>query len=867
MKPDSRRTILAFYSPEEGRPEAAYLAVRRVTRGRVRLCGPEDSSRDSGKNLDDNKWLRLDGESLIVAEASESEVEAIVKQLQGIGSPAVFVLRDEPGGGSSGDPEPVLENKDKTLSEAAKAVAARRDVSYKSQPSILERLRQNEIALGAARRDLVEAARLGHSLTAAAEWLLDNAYLIRTQIAEIRRHFPKSNSKILPTLAHGYDLAQELVARSGNSLSEQNITEWLRDYQTVAPLTIAELWLFPLLLRMALIDALRRLAERVSRAQQLREAGYFWANRLAAGARQSPEEFENILHRMEAEAIASEPHFAVSLVEQLQDEEAALAPLQRWLETRFNEPVTEIIRAEHTQEAAQRISTANAFGSLRALPRIDFTKIFEAVSLVEAELRTDPVYTASDFATRDQCRRVVERIARHSALERARSRAAGRKAGSGGARSEERARDVLPALRRSSRVGSGSQVQRSRAHPIPADTSPPRFARVLGGIVGLTASFLALTVAVALDAGVNQTAMLVALGVLALFPLSELAIQIVNALVISLLPPEQLPKMDFENGIPEENATLVVVPMMLASPEVVRQEIEKLEVRFLANRDRIRSCSPVGRFHGFRRTCRARRCGIVGDREQRNRRAECALSGRAVSLVPPRPRLVRERRPVDRPREKARQDRGSESVPAAKDIRTRCTLSADLPISDPLRDHAGRRYAIASGHGAPDGGDDLASAEPRGDRSGNARAHARIHHHSAARQHRAARRDRHALHAHFRRHVRHRSLLPDRFRRAAGPVRRSDFSRQGDLRCAGVSRIARRPVSRRNAAQSRSDRRSARGRRPGQRYRAVRKSAARLRQLLPSASIAGFAAIGRSRRGSSRACRRERRRASRIRCR
>ena len=55
--------------------------------------------------------------------------------------------------------------------------------------------------------------------------------------------------------------------------------------------------------------------------------------------------------------------------------------------------------------------------------------------------------------------------------------------------------------------------------------------------------------------------------------------------MISLLPPDPLPKMDFGDGIPPEHATLVVVPMMLSSVEVVRQEVEKLEVRFLANRE------------------------------------------------------------------------------------------------------------------------------------------------------------------------------------------------------------------------------------------------------------------------------------------
>ena len=78
---------------------------------------------------------------------------------------------------------------------------------------------------------------------------------------------------------------------------------------------------------------------------------------------------------------------------------------------------------------------------------------------------------------------------------------------------------------------------------------------------------------------------LIALGVVGLFPASELALQIVNMLVVSLLPPEPLPKLDFRDGIPPENATLIVVPMMLSSLHDVRADLERLEVRYLANRD------------------------------------------------------------------------------------------------------------------------------------------------------------------------------------------------------------------------------------------------------------------------------------------
>src|SRR5689334_15505434 len=77
--------------------------------------------------------------------------------------------------------------------------------------------------------------------------------------------------------------------------------------------------------------------------------------------------------------------------------------------------------------------------------------------------------------------------------------------------------------------------------------------------------------------------MLRILAALAMFPLGELSIQIINALVISLFPPAILPKMNYKAGIPSDCSTLVVVPMMLSSEAVVADELRKLEVRYLAN--------------------------------------------------------------------------------------------------------------------------------------------------------------------------------------------------------------------------------------------------------------------------------------------
>jgi cyclic beta-1,2-glucan synthetase len=598
-KSDPARFILGFYSSEQVDAEKAYKAIGASAGGRVHLFPGNGTQPHHGAEAHYSA-LRLEGESLVVAEAAPAKVQAIVKQLQSVGLPAVFVLHEdlanvsctpEAAQAPSGWlPQDVARRCTERLARPDRSELDKLD---RSRRSISSRLRESELALDAARRDLLEAARLGHAMTAAAEWLLDNAYLIRTQIAETRRHLPRDHRKMFPRLRAGYscpdvyDLAEQLVAGADHALNETNITECLRQYQTVAPLTIAELWLFPLLLRVALFESLARLASRVSRAQQLREVAYLWANRLTVSMRRGTEEFEKMLARLETEPFALQVCFVTSLAERLQDQEDALGPVKHWIEDRGKIPLNDLLRSEHSDEASERISTANAFGSLRAISRIEFTEIFEAVSLVDAELRNDPsgVYAQSDFATRDQCRRAVERVAVDSGVAEL---DVARRATTLAARPGPVPATHAPYYLLADGV---AELEASVKAQVPFRIRLIRTLRrratpaYLTAVAGLAVSFLTLALALAWEEGVHQQALLAVLAALALFPLGELATQIVNALVISLLPPDLLPKMDFRKGIPDEHATLVVIPMMLTNLQVVRQEVERLEVRFLANRE------------------------------------------------------------------------------------------------------------------------------------------------------------------------------------------------------------------------------------------------------------------------------------------
>ena len=84
----------------------------------------------------------------------------------------------------------------------------------------------------------------------------------------------------------------------------------------------------------------------------------------------------------------------------------------------------------------------------------------------------------------------------------------------------------------------------------------------------------------------QTTGIRVAIGLLLSVPASQLALEVLNYLVTRLLPPRALPKMDFEaTGIPDAFRTLVVVPVMLTDEETIRAEVEKLEIRYLANKE------------------------------------------------------------------------------------------------------------------------------------------------------------------------------------------------------------------------------------------------------------------------------------------
>ncbi len=467
---------------------------------------------------------------------------------------------------------------------------------------LLSRLAANESVLLSTRNQLMAAVLAKQPITPASEWLLDNFYLIEEQIHTARQHLPKGYSRELPSLAGGtsaglprtYDIALETIAHGDGRVDPYGLNRFVTAYQTVTPLRLGELWAIPIMLRLALIENLRRVATGIASGRRDRDLAVIWVDRLTEVARQEPKNLILVIADMARSKPPMTTPFVSEMARRLQGQGPALAMPLTWIEQQLAESglsIEQLVRSGTRQQAADQVSISNSIASLRLLGTMDWREFVETVSIVEQTLRTDPlsVYATMDFASRDRYRHVVEDVAKASG------------------KSEEAVARFAIELAQASALRAGTEARSTHVGYYLIDRGLPELERALqakptlmaalrrwagrfplrlylGGIASITLLLtgLLLNRAWADGAGSGVLAWLVLLALLAT---SQLAVALVNWLATLLASPHPLPRMDFSKGIPAGSRALVVVPSMLTSSRNVAHLIEALEVRFLANRD------------------------------------------------------------------------------------------------------------------------------------------------------------------------------------------------------------------------------------------------------------------------------------------
>ena len=456
-------------------------------------------------------------------------------------------------------------------------------------------------------RTIARAIRDEHAITPAAEWLVDNFHIVDEQLREIQDDMPIGYYRKLPKLASGhlegyprvYGVAWAFVAHTDSRFDPEVLRRFVAAYQRVQPLTIGELWAIAISLRVVLIENLRRMAERIVRSRAARQEADALAERLLGSSGQAEILPESVLRRFENSPL--ERAFAVQLVQRLRDLDPKVRPVLVWLDQRLAAAGTnadEMVRTEHQLQGTSNVSVRNIITSMRLISAFDWQQFVESVSLVDDILGGETNFAGLDFPTRDIYRHAIEDLARgsnHSELEvarrvvrRVKQAASGTSEGphDGGQSTQDRYTEpgyyLISRGRPAFEKELGFRVSgKHRLLRLYIRAAVPGY---LGTIAIVTAIILALPLLRSRESGMTVQGLLL-LGFLAFVPASDLAIALINRSVMALLGPQKLPRMELRKGVPEDLRTIVVVPTLLTTARKVEEQVERLEVHYLANAD------------------------------------------------------------------------------------------------------------------------------------------------------------------------------------------------------------------------------------------------------------------------------------------
>ena len=493
------------------------------------------------------------------------------------------------------------------LEQHAKSLAEAHQVSlHPPRGRLLEkRLRENDLFLKDAYRKIGKAIEEASELPPAAEWLVDNYFILEEQVRDIRDDLPPQYYSQLPKLADGYlkgyprvyGIAWAYIAHTDSFLNPDLLERFIRAYQQTQPLNIGELWAISIALRIALVENLRRATALIIEDRYARTEANLLADHLLNFVDSDAGTLEQELKCIDKATLSSA--FSVQLIQRLRDQDPRVLPFLQRLDERLHQQgssADEIVHIEHQNQGALTVTVRNIITSMRLVSTFDWVRFFESASLVDQKLRAKSNFGAMDLPTRNLYRRAIERLALRSHLSELEVAENALKA-AGQKESYQKSVDLqvdITAVEREQDPGyylidKGSLLFEKtigyrptlrdkirRMHPT------VNFLVYIGATILLVISIIELGLAGTMLHKYSLWVLL-ALSCAAFFPAWEAAITLVNRFVTSLFAPTILPGMALRDGIPENLCTMVVVPTLLTTVEDIKAQIEQLEVHYLGN--------------------------------------------------------------------------------------------------------------------------------------------------------------------------------------------------------------------------------------------------------------------------------------------
>src|SRR5688572_10128980 len=380
-----------------------------------------------------------------------------------------------------------------------------------------------------------KATKTEMSVSHTAEWFLDNFYILEQATRNIEEDLPADYYHRLPKTQDGwprvYILALAITQQNNARFDIEQIKNFVQTFQNITPLQIGELWALPLMLRLTALEAL-------------------------------------------AEALASITNLKWDA-----------PPQPKFWQTEERVELDNILEKEIYQATSETI-VVNSILNLRLLATQDWKAFFESTSVLEQILREDPanVYAQMDFETRNHYRSVIEELALSSSVDETGIALKILQLAQAGTSPREKHVGYYLVGRGATRLEAQINYRPHLRGLLIRWIQRRATWTYLGSITFFTILFTFMLLLYAASAG-GTISQIILTGVLTVLPASSVAIGIVNWLIMSIIPPRTLPKLDFQKGVPPEYRTIVVIPALLGTEADAAFLTRQIEHHFLANSD------------------------------------------------------------------------------------------------------------------------------------------------------------------------------------------------------------------------------------------------------------------------------------------
>ena len=429
----------------------------------------------------------------------------------------------------------------------------------------------------------------------AGEWILDNFYIIDKNAKVIIKDLTLKKYKNLPGIGNGqnigfarvYVLAKEIISYTDGKLDSESLEKYLKAYQNKKTLNMEELWSVNVFLQIALIEKVREICEKIYLSQMQKRKVENIVYRLVDFSNKEVK-VSNSYKVVTEENVESKYPFIEYMSYRLKQYGKRAYSYIEILENqveKMGSNITDCINREHFDIAAKKLSMGNSIMTINALNRMNFTDIFNSINGVEEVLKCDPcgVYKNMDYKTKEYYRNCIERISRKTkiselyiakmCLELAKNGANKNgiesKSSHVGYYLISNGKDELISKLLNKNVKSKSFIKKAEIYI----NTVSIFAIVLSCIIGLYINLKYSTFSVAL-----------CVFIFFIIPIKSILIKIIQYISGKIVKPKLIPKMDYSSGIPDEYATMVVIPTIIKNKEKVQEIMRKLEVFYNANK-------------------------------------------------------------------------------------------------------------------------------------------------------------------------------------------------------------------------------------------------------------------------------------------